>query len=113
MMSYDYGNAKRQRDDMINCATTGLGRIEDPKLSNRALPKAMQYLEKELSFLGESVNELRNRLNPLMRPEPPQTPCEQKQSPSTVPVVQELERYAGAVNAFANQVRDLVERLEI
>lgn len=73
----------------------------------------MQYLEKELSFLGESVNELRNRLNPLMRPEPPQNPCEQKQSPSTVPMVQELERYAGAVNAFANQVRDLVERLEI
>ena len=113
MIQSNYYDAVRQRDDLLNCATTGLGRIEDPKLPNRALPKAMQYLEKELSFLGESINELRNRMNPLMRPEPPQPACEQKQSPSAVPMVQELERYAEAVNAFANQVRDLVERLEI
>lgn len=113
MIQSNYYDAVRQRDDTLDRATTGLGRIDDPKLPNRALPKVMQHLEKELSFLGESINELRNRLNPLMRPEPPQNPCEQKQSPSTVPMVQELERYAEAVNAFANQVRDLVERLEI
>ena len=113
MIQSNYYDAVRQRDDLMNCATTGLGRIEDPKLPNRALPKAMQYLEKELSFLGESLNELRNRLNPLMRPEPPQVPCEKKQSPSTVLMVQEIERYAEAVNTYANQVRDLIERLEI
>jgi hypothetical protein len=113
MIQSNYYDAVRQRPDMCDAQPTGLGRIDDPKLSSRALPQAMQYLEKELSYLGESLNELRNRLNPLMRPEPPQPTCEQKQSPSTVPMVQELERYAGVVNAFANQVRDLVERLEI
>lgn len=106
-------DAVRQRPDMCDAQPTGFGRIDDPKLPNRAVPQALAHLEKEMSSLGEYINELRNRLKPVMQPELPETGVGQDCPASPIPVVQELDRAIRATGAFSHQVRELILRLEI
>jgi hypothetical protein len=90
----------------------GLG--EDPKIGSRAVPQAASQLEKDLYLLGECLNELRNRLSPVMRSARPEVANEQTKSQmSDVPMVAMIACATGMVRTHVATVQDLVGRLEV
>jgi hypothetical protein len=89
---------------------------EDPKIGHRAIPQAVAQMEKDLYLLGETLNELRNRLGPVMRPESPQVEQEQeqeKQHSPDVPMVAAIAMATRMIRSITGTAQDLVKRLEI
>jgi hypothetical protein len=87
---------------------------EDPKIGHRAIPQAVAQMEKDLYLLGETLNELRNRLGPVIRPESPQVAQEQdKQHGPDVPMVNMIAMATRMIRSLTATAQDLVRRLEI
>jgi hypothetical protein len=87
---------------------------EDPNIGHRAIPQAVAQIEKDLYLLGETLNELRNRLGPVMRPDTPQVAQEQdKQHNPGVPMVNAIAMATRMIRSLTATAQDLVKRSEI
>ena len=114
----EYGNIQGMQNDTkrgnwassdLIGSTLGSGPKESP------ITMAVNNLEKDLAMLGESLNQLRNMIAPVMRSESPQPREDDKveKAAADVPMVIMIAAVDSQVREFTRQVRNMVERVAL
>lgn len=107
-----YVNETRIRDREELVGATILGGA-DIKTEHRAIPQAINNLEKDLYALGELVNALNNRLKPVSRPECPEVATQEKQQSPDVPMVNVIAQADLMLRGQIRILGDILQRLEV
>jgi hypothetical protein len=104
----DYGSAlgmSYQQTDKCNM----------PVAVSREVPEQMERLDKALQFAQESLQELIARLDPITRPNPPET-CANAAGVSAGPCTQhggQLWGFGSRAGNLGERIQDLLRRLEV
>ena len=96
-----------------NGAMIGL-KEQEPRQAE--VPAQLQKLEKALAYCEDSVRELLNRLEPLVRPMTPEPATSGNQLTAVGPstnIGAELQQIGGRTYLLAERVQDVLRRLEV
>lgn len=102
-----------QQEPSLGAAYSQTAGASDTKADYRAIPQAFSSLERDLYLLGELVNVLNNRLRPISKPEYPCPADNEKEREIDVPLVSALVQADKHVRRLADNVTQMIERLEL